>query len=75
MSKLAIIAVGALMTAVYAQTPPTTPTTGANTTGTSNAGATVPEQRHPTRSAKPTTSAKPSKKSSRHRKQQEKVKP
>ena len=56
MSKLATIALGAAMTAVYAQTPPpTTPTTGANTTGTSNAGATVPQQRQPSRSQKPTT--------------------
>src|SRR5690348_3089205 len=58
MSKFAIIALGVAMTAGYAQTPPpTTPTTGANTTGTSNAGATVPQQRQPSRSPKPTTAA------------------
>jgi hypothetical protein len=60
MSKLGILALSAAMTVAWAQTPPpTTPTTGANTTGTSNAGATVPEQRQPTRAAKPTTAKTP----------------
>lgn len=53
MSKLALMALGAAL--AFAQTNPTTPTTGPRTTGTSTSGATAPVPQTPPVATTPTT--------------------